>query len=90
MNNKPARATTPTADQPTETGPWGAALAQLQKWDPKWAATCLKMTTDPWTSLRCGRLACTLPARADSDSKAVIEGNFADTTLLIPAMPVRC
>jgi hypothetical protein len=20
----------------------------LQKWDPKWAATCLKMTTDPW------------------------------------------
>jgi len=55
MNNKAARATTPTRDQPTETGFWGAALAQLQKWDPKWAATCLKMTTDPWTG---GVLSC--------------------------------
>jgi alkylhydroperoxidase/carboxymuconolactone decarboxylase family protein YurZ len=39
--------------QPTEplqeTGPWDEALSQLNGWDPAWAATCLKMTTDPWT-----------------------------------------
>lgn len=31
-----------------ETGPWEAALAQLQAWDPSWAATCRAMTADPW------------------------------------------
>jgi len=36
-------------DRPVETGPWDAALAQLSEWDPAWAATCLKMSTDPWT-----------------------------------------
>lgn len=30
-------------------GPWGSALAQLRQWDPKWAATCLKFSTNPWT-----------------------------------------
>jgi len=31
-----------------ETGPWDAALAQLREWDPAWAETCVKMTTNPW------------------------------------------
>jgi len=48
------------ADQPSQmsatttvsdvSGPWDAALAQLLDWDPTWAATCRKMTTNPWTS----------------------------------------
>ena len=33
-----------------ETGPWGAALAQLREWDPAWAETCTRMATDPWHS----------------------------------------
>jgi alkylhydroperoxidase/carboxymuconolactone decarboxylase family protein YurZ len=41
---------TPAVDQPQETGPWDAALVQLSEWDPAWAATCVKMTTNPWTS----------------------------------------
>ena len=49
MSSKTARATTPATDQPRETGPWGSAFAQLQKWDPKWAETCLQMTSNPWT-----------------------------------------
>jgi alkylhydroperoxidase/carboxymuconolactone decarboxylase family protein YurZ len=32
----------------TETGPWGAAVEQLREWDPAWAESCLKMTTNPW------------------------------------------
>jgi alkylhydroperoxidase/carboxymuconolactone decarboxylase family protein YurZ len=31
-------------------GPWDAALAKLREWDPNWAETCVKMTTNPWTS----------------------------------------
>lgn len=31
-----------------QTGPWDAAFEQLREWDPAWAATCLRMTTDPW------------------------------------------
>jgi len=31
-----------------ETGPWEAAIRTLREWDPAWAATCLKMTTNPW------------------------------------------
>ena len=31
-------------------GPWDSALAQLSEWDPAWAATCSKMTTDPWVT----------------------------------------
>jgi alkylhydroperoxidase/carboxymuconolactone decarboxylase family protein YurZ len=36
-------------DQSQEAGPWDPALAQLREWDPTWAATCVKMTTNPWT-----------------------------------------
>jgi alkylhydroperoxidase/carboxymuconolactone decarboxylase family protein YurZ len=49
MSSKSGRPATPVTDQSRETGPWGAALAQLQKWDPTWAETCLTMTMDPWT-----------------------------------------
>jgi alkylhydroperoxidase/carboxymuconolactone decarboxylase family protein YurZ len=31
-----------------ETGPWDAALEQLREWDPAWAESCLRMTTNPW------------------------------------------
>jgi alkylhydroperoxidase/carboxymuconolactone decarboxylase family protein YurZ len=35
--------------EPEETGPWDhPALATLREWDPTWAATCMKMTTNPW------------------------------------------
>lgn len=40
----------PNLDPPSETGPWDAALAQLQAWDPAWAKTCTTMSTNPWTS----------------------------------------
>jgi alkylhydroperoxidase/carboxymuconolactone decarboxylase family protein YurZ len=30
-------------------GPWDPALEKLREWDPKWAETCEKMTTNPWT-----------------------------------------
>ncbi len=39
-----------TGDRAHETGPWGAALAQLRDWDPAWAETCVKMSTNPWSS----------------------------------------
>ena len=42
--------TTSGSDQAQETGPWEPALAQLSEWDPAWAETCVKMTTNPWTS----------------------------------------
>jgi len=32
-----------------ETGPWEAALRTLREWDPAWAASCEKMSTDPWS-----------------------------------------
>jgi alkylhydroperoxidase/carboxymuconolactone decarboxylase family protein YurZ len=33
------------------TGPWdAAALAQLREWDPEWTGTCVKMSTNPWTT----------------------------------------
>ena len=32
----------------TETGPWDDALAQLRAWDPAWAETCARMSTNPW------------------------------------------
>src|SRR5262245_31768753 len=34
----------------TESGPWDDALAILRKWDPEWAETCSRMTTNPWDS----------------------------------------
>jgi alkylhydroperoxidase/carboxymuconolactone decarboxylase family protein YurZ len=39
-----------TADGSRETGPWDKALAILCEWDPEWAETCAKMTTNPWSS----------------------------------------
>ncbi|HSA99803.1 MAG TPA: carboxymuconolactone decarboxylase family protein [Anaerolineales bacterium] len=33
----------------TNQGPWDPALEKLREWDPKWAETCVKMTTNPWT-----------------------------------------
>jgi len=33
-----------------ESGPWDAALDQLREWDPAWAQTCERMTTNPWRS----------------------------------------
>ncbi len=39
-----------TGDHGHETGPWDAALAQLRDWDPAWAETCVKMSTNPWSS----------------------------------------
>jgi alkylhydroperoxidase/carboxymuconolactone decarboxylase family protein YurZ len=41
---------TPNVDPPCEKGPWDPALAQLRAWDPDWADSCFKMTTNPWTS----------------------------------------
>jgi alkylhydroperoxidase/carboxymuconolactone decarboxylase family protein YurZ len=35
---------------PAETGPWDAAFEQLREWDPGWAETCHRMTTNPWRS----------------------------------------
>lgn len=34
----------------TNTGPWDDALEQLREWDPAWAQTCERMTTNPWRS----------------------------------------
>jgi alkylhydroperoxidase/carboxymuconolactone decarboxylase family protein YurZ len=41
---------TPVDGEPEETGPWDPDLATLRAWDPAWAATCVKMTTNPWTA----------------------------------------
>jgi alkylhydroperoxidase/carboxymuconolactone decarboxylase family protein YurZ len=40
----------PSSDQPAATGPWDSALEQLREWDPGWAETRTKMSTNPWTS----------------------------------------
>ena len=37
-------------DQPQEAGPWDLVLPTLGEWEPAWAATCVKMTTNPWTA----------------------------------------
>ena len=50
MTDKDDSATELTASQPQETGPWDPALDKLREWDPTWADTCFKMTTNPWTS----------------------------------------
>ena len=50
MTDKDDSATELVASQPQETGPWDPALDKLREWDPKWADTCFKMTTNPWTS----------------------------------------
>jgi len=33
-----------------EQGPWDPALVRLQEWDPKWAALCERMATNPWVN----------------------------------------
>ncbi len=33
-----------------EPGPWDPALAKLSEWDPAWAATCVKMSMNPWVN----------------------------------------
>jgi alkylhydroperoxidase/carboxymuconolactone decarboxylase family protein YurZ len=40
---------TSVVGEPRETGPWDPVLAKLTEWDPAWAHTCVKMTTNPWT-----------------------------------------
>lgn len=37
-------------DHDTPLGPWDPALDRLREWDGAWAASCMKMTTNPWTS----------------------------------------
>jgi alkylhydroperoxidase/carboxymuconolactone decarboxylase family protein YurZ len=37
-------------DEAKETGPWDQAIAQLRQWDPSWADTCVRMSSNPWTS----------------------------------------
>jgi len=37
-------------DSKPETGPWEDALAQLREWDPVWAESCARMSTNPWKS----------------------------------------
>ncbi len=37
------------AGQRQEMGPWDSALSKLVEWDPTWAATCEKMSTNPWS-----------------------------------------
>lgn len=39
-----------SAEGPHETGPWEDALEILRDWEPEWAETCAKMSTNPWTS----------------------------------------
>src|SRR5215470_16198785 len=36
--------------EPSTTGPWDQAFERLKGWDPGWAATCARMTLNPWTS----------------------------------------
>ena len=31
-------------------GPWESAFDTLCEWDPKWAESCFRMTTSPWTN----------------------------------------
>jgi len=33
-----------------EQGPWDPALSRLREWDPKWAALCERMATNPWVN----------------------------------------
>jgi alkylhydroperoxidase/carboxymuconolactone decarboxylase family protein YurZ len=37
-------------DRAQEIGPWDPTMAQLSEWDPVWAITCVKMTTNPWAT----------------------------------------
>jgi alkylhydroperoxidase/carboxymuconolactone decarboxylase family protein YurZ len=48
MTAHKAIAKSPTTDHPT--GPWDSSLGKLREWDPAWAETCRKMSTNPWNS----------------------------------------
>lgn len=37
-------------EAPCPAGPWDTAVNQLREWDPAWADTCVRMSTNPWTS----------------------------------------
>jgi alkylhydroperoxidase/carboxymuconolactone decarboxylase family protein YurZ len=50
MDIKGNKTQIPPTGEPGETGFCGAAMAQLQDWDPKWAETYLKMVSNPWSS----------------------------------------
>ena len=50
MTTTSDRKTDATADGSRDLGPWDEALAILREWDPEWAETCAKMTTNPWSS----------------------------------------
>lgn len=50
MDNKDNKPPITTEEEPGETGFWGAAMKQLQDWDPKWAQTYLTMVSNPWSS----------------------------------------
>jgi alkylhydroperoxidase/carboxymuconolactone decarboxylase family protein YurZ len=51
MTKKDVSGTKRTGTQERQTGPWDdPALAKMREWDPDWAETCLKMTTNPWSS----------------------------------------
>ena len=41
----------PSGDQDAKTmGPWDPGLETLRGWDPEWAQSCAKMTTNPWAN----------------------------------------
>ena len=41
---------TGSGDGARRMGPWDSALDTLREWDATWADTCVKMSTNPWTS----------------------------------------
>lgn len=48
VDEQPPKRTSATGPS-DETGPWEAVLTKLTEWDQGWAATCQKMTTNPWS-----------------------------------------
>ena len=40
----------PSGEDAKTMGPWDPGLDTLREWDPKWAESCVKMTTNPWES----------------------------------------
>lgn len=37
-------------EAPCPAGPWDTAVNRAREWDPAWADTCVRMSTNPWTS----------------------------------------
>jgi len=42
--------TAATASPTRARSSWDDAIDQLREWDPEWAETCLRMTTNPWNA----------------------------------------